>query len=141
MSKQHSTSSEAGYILTGVIAWLIASTLLLLLSAVVVYTTKPEEASLGYFVSAISFLSATVAGFSASKKKNKALLYTGLIIGCTVICFALTLGFVIAGNRITADSVLSLVTFTLAGCMAGCIIPTRKEKRNKKKFPVSGKRA
>ena len=133
LSKQHIASPEAGFILAGVIVWLAASLLLLPLSAALVYKSELGEASLGYVVSAVSFLSAAIGGIAASKKRGKAAVYTGLIVGCTMTCFALMLGFLIAGSRITADGVLSLVSFTLTGCIVGCILPTGKTKGGKKK--------
>ena len=141
MPKQHAASPDAGFLLTGVLVWLLSTLLLLTIAAAAVYALETEEASLGYIISAISFLSAAAAGFSAAKKRGKAAIYAGLLVGTAVICLALTLGFLIAGNRITADSVLSLVTFTMAGSLAGCVLPNGKENRKKKKFSFSGKKS
>lgn len=113
-------------------AWLISALLLALITALFMTLAPVEEAAVGYISSALSFVSALIAGQSAARGSEKGAVLTGLITGLLIITLALTLGFITAGERLTADGVLSVVTFSLAGALCGAVItPKRKRKRTK----------
>ena len=113
---------DARFILHAAAAWAAAAVVLALLAAFAVSQFSIPAGTIGYISSAMSFIAALIAGSRAARAKEKTgAVYTGLVAGVVITTLALTLGFIVAGDSIAADGVLSVVTFTLAGCLAGSV--------------------
>ena len=112
---------DARYILAAVAAWGATAMLLTLLAALAVTIFAVPAGAVGYISSAASFTAALIAGSRAMRKRKSGAVYTGLVAGVVITTLALTLGFIVAGSDIAADGVLSVVTFTLAGCLVGSV--------------------
>ena len=104
-----------------VLMWFLSMLVLLPLGALTAELIKCSEAGLAYISSALSFLAALAAGAKAIRARKKSAVSTAIISALTIIIAALTLGFVIAGDKLQADGILSLVTFTFSGALVGCV--------------------
>ena len=121
-------------IATAVAAWGISAALLTLLAALAAALFSVPAAAIGYISSALSFAAALAAGRCAMRGRKTGALYTGLVAGVVITTIVLNMGFIIAGSGIAADGVLSVATFTLAGCLAGSVFFVGghgKQKRNR----------
>lgn len=120
MSK-HIGISELRFLASAAAGWIISALILSLLTGLCLSMLKVEEAAMGYIISALSFSSAVYAGAAAMRARKRGALYTGLLSGLVITVFSLTIGFVIAGNEILSDGVLSVVTFTISGALVGSV--------------------
>ena len=100
--------------------WLITAAALLLLSAGIISAMNLSSSSVAYFSAGISFLSAFGAAFAACTGKSGKW-KCGLLTGLVLTVFLLMLGFIAVGSELSADGVLSVTSFTLAGALAGGI--------------------
>lgn len=123
---------DARFLLTAVVTWLAASLLCVLLCALIVQLSDAAAGTVGYISSALSFITAAAAGARAAGVRGRGAVYTGLVSGVVIITLALTLGFIIAGQEIAADGVLSVVTFTLSGTLVGSVFFAGRGKGTKK---------
>ena len=123
---------DARFLLTAVTTWLAASLLCVLLCALIVQLSDAAAGTVGYISSALSFGTAVAAGGRAAHVRGRGAVYTGLASGVVIITLALTLGFIIAGQEISADGVLSVVTFTLSGALVGSVFFAGRGKKEKK---------
>lgn len=123
---------DARFLLTAVVTWLTASLLCVLLCALIVQLSNAAAGTVGYISSALSFATAAAAGARAARVRGRGTVYTGLTSGVVIITLALTLGFIIAGQEIAADGVLSVVTFTLSGTLVGSVFFAGRGKGTKK---------
>ena len=112
---------DARFLLTAVTTWFAASLLCVLLCALIVQLSNAAAGTVGYISSALSFATAAAAGARAARVRGRGAVYTGLTSGVVIITLALTFGFIIAGQEIAADGVLSVVTFTLSGALVGSV--------------------
>ena len=112
---------DARFILHAAAAWAAAALILALLAALAVSQLSIPAGTIGYISSAMSFIAALIAGSRAARERKTGAVYTGLVAGVVITTLALTLGFIVAGDSIAADGVLSVVTFTLAGCLVGSV--------------------
>ncbi len=126
---KHIETPDARFVVSAIAAWLISATVLVLLASVAVSLLNAEAEAIGYISSALSFLTAVFAGARAMHIRKRGAIFTGLVAGVTITTLALTLGFIISGNDIELDGVLSVVTFTLAGGLTGSVF-----------FPGTGKK-
>lgn len=114
------------------IMWILSAIILLPLGAVAAELIKCSEVGLAYISSALSFLTALIAGAKAMHSRKKSAVTTAVISALAIIILALTLGFVIAGDRLQPDGILSLVTFTLSGALVGSVFFSGKKSRHKR---------
>ena len=115
---------EARVILHAAAAWAAAAVVLALLAALAAAQLSVPEGAMGYISSAMSFIAALVAGSRTARGRKTGAVYAGLVAGVVI-----TLGFIVAGDGIAEDGVLSVVTFTLAGCVAGSVFFAGGRKR------------
>lgn len=114
--------------------WLTAAAILLLLSAGIISAMNLSSSSVVYFSAGVSFLSAFAASFAASAGKSGKLKY-GLLTGLVLTVLLIMLGFIVEGRELSADGVLSVVSFTMTGALAGGIFaPARRSGRAKRVF-------
>ena len=123
---------DARFLLTAVTTGFAASLLCVLLCALIVQLSNAAAGTVGYISSALSFATAAAAGARAARVRGRGAVYTGLTSGVVIITLALTLGFIIAGQEIAADGVLSVVTFTLSGALVGSVFLAGRGKGTKK---------
>jgi len=88
---------------------------------------------LGYTSSAISFLTAASATAIAARKSDNILLISTMSAFALIIIL-LSIGFTIKGNDMSASGIISVVSFTISGCLVGGVFLGNKSlKRNKKR--------
>lgn len=105
-------------------AYIAIALLLVLILALIVMQTG-AAAALGYFSSAVSFLSALV--FSLSLRGNKTPVGVCLILTVSLAGLLALLGLL--AGVITSSGLLSAVMFTAAGGAAGAVFTVKKRKR------------
>lgn len=112
---------DPAFLLSSAFVWLISASILLIISAVILCEIGCTEQSLGYVSSFISFGSALAAGAAAARRRKKKNLYTALLTAAALVIALLTVGFLIDGIEIEASAIMSVVSFTFAGCVVGVI--------------------
>ena len=112
---------EARFVLTALLTWLAAALICALAGAFAISAAEVSARTVGYISSALSFAAALAAGARAMRERRKNAAITGIISGVAITTLALTLGFITAGEKISADGVLSVVTFTLSGALSGSV--------------------
>lgn len=116
--------------------WVVSAAVLLGISACILYFIHAGEEAAGYASSALSFAAAFFAGAHAVTHRGTGALFTGLLTGITITIILLTIGFIAEGSELSPDGVLSVVTFSLTGCIAGCVLFSgRRKKVNRKIKP------
>jgi len=121
------------FLLSAAFAWLVSALILLLLSSILLNELGCTEKSLGYTSSAISFAAAMIAGMAAGRKRKAGAVYTALLTASAMVTALLTIGFMINGNEIEASAVMSVISFSFAGCLVGVVMFTGSGK-NKKRY-------
>lgn len=121
---------NARYLVKAAAAWLLAAVVLSLAAALIITLVDIHEDAMGYISSALSFAAAFFAGIQAMRERSRGALVCGLVVGAALITLSLTLGFIVGEGRLEPDGVLSVVTFTLSGTVAGSLLaPAGKGKR------------
>ena len=126
---------DSGFLLSAVVTWFLSAVLLLLLSSFVLHKLAVGERSLAYASSVISFLAAAFAGAAAARKRKGGSFYTALISAAVIVTALLTVGFIIEGSRLDPSGVLSVVSFTFAGCVVGAMLFGGRNRVKKKYYP------
>lgn len=121
MKKNMAQALDIRFLPDAILMWFLSSIVLLPLATAAAEISKCGEIGLAYISSALSFLTALAAGAKAMKTRKKNAVVTAFISSLLIIIIALTLGFVIAGERLQADGILSLVTFTFSGALVGSV--------------------
>ena len=103
-------------------AWAMSAIVLLIIASAIINASNCGEYIMGYVCSALSFLSAFSAGAAAVGKGRKGTLYAGALTGAVITTVLLTVGFIVKGSETEASAVLSVVSFTFAGSIAGAVI-------------------
>ena len=127
--------TDFSFLLHAVFAWIISAMTFLLLASILLNMFKAGERSLAYVSSAISFLSAVCAGLAAVKQRMGGGLPCVLISAAAITTALLTVGFMIKGNQLDPSAVLSVISFTFAGCIAGAMVKGGHKKGRKKYYP------
>ncbi len=122
------------FLLSAAFTWLISALVLLLVSSIILNEAGcSTEKSLGYTSSVISFASALMAGIAAGKKRKVGAAYTALVTAAAMVTALLTIGFLINGTAIEASAVMSVISFSFAGCLVGAVLFTGSTS-NKKRY-------
>lgn len=125
---------DSVFLLSAIVVWVLSAFVLLPVAAIILNETAAGEQSIGYVSSAVSFLSAAAAGWAAAGKRKKGSLYTALLTAVVIITALLTVGFLIDGTKLEPSAVMSVISFTFAGCMVGAVLlyrPGRGRKSRK----------
>ena len=101
-------------------AWIVAALLLCFVSALGIRAGRLPSSALGYVSSSISFLCALAAGAVCGRGEGR--LRSGLLCGLALVVLLLTLGYLIAGKAMASSGILSVVSFSFAGCLAGSLL-------------------
>ena len=137
MSSQKRGFYDGSFILRAALAWFICALVLLTAASFTVNGLMCGEGTLGYISSALSFLTAVAAGAAASARRSEGALYTAALTAAVLVVALLTVGFVINGADMDPSSVLSVVSFSFAGCLAGAVIfGGARKKKAKKRIPT-----
>ena len=125
---------ELLFLIKAAAIWLITAMILLLLSAGIISAMNLSSSSVAYFSAGVSFLSAFSAAFTACKGKSGKMKY-GLLTGLVLTVLLIMLGFIVEGKELSADGVLSVVSFTMTGALAGGLFaPAGKGTWTKRSF-------
>jgi len=136
LGKSPAEAIDVRFLISALAMWLISAAVIVPLAALMAHLLCFDERALAYLSSAISFAVAFIAGAKAMSVRKRKALMTELICGLCIVLLALTIGFVVAGDQLQADGILSVVSFTLAGCLAGGLLfPVNKKARTNKKMP------
>ena len=119
--KQKTDYADAGFILPALKAWCLSALAALLLAAVILSRLDLGGGCVGYMSSALSFISAVFAGAAAGKVRKTGVLYTAAVSAAVIVIALLTVGFIVAGAELGSSGVISVVSFTFAGCLAGAV--------------------
>lgn len=123
---------DVRFVLNAVVVWCVLALLLVAAASLVATVSDISLNTIAYISSALSFISALVAGMRAMRERGKGAIITGAVVGVTITLLALTLGFIIDAAKIQADGILSVVTFTITGAIAGSVFcPQKKRKKGR----------
>ena len=120
---------EPAALLRALGAWMIGAVILLCAGTLLANAAGLGEQGLGYLSSAISFFCAVTAGVTAARYSRAPRLLTALVTGTALLIVLLTAGFLAKGQGMDPSPLLSAVSFTYAGVLAGALC-----------FPNPGKR-
>lgn len=120
-SGQKQNYTDAHFILSALAGWFISAPALIVLAAIIVNRAQMGSRSIGYASSVLSFLCAAAAGIAAGRTRKAGKLYTAAVSAAVITTLLLTVGFLIDGTDLDASGVLSVVSFTFAGCLTGCV--------------------
>lgn len=104
----------------GLLAWIVSAFLLCFLTACVIRAHGVGSACYGYISAGLSFLCAVFAGAYSGRGERK--LSSGLLCALFLSIVLLTAGFVISRGRLDSSAVLSVVSFSIAGCLLGSLL-------------------
>ena len=125
-------------LLRAVTAWVLSAVFLLLLGALLANALSFGERQIAYLSSAISFLTAAAAGFAAASKRRTGRFGAALLAAAVLVILLLTVGFLIRGEAMNSSAILSLVSFTFAGCLLGGCILSQPARSGRKTKPFRG---
>lgn len=119
------------FLLYGAAAWGLSAAALLPAVSLICLKTGVGERSMGYISSALSFVIAAVAGAVAARKSGGGIL-VGALTAVVIIILLLTVGFIIKGAELSSGGVLSVTSFTMAGCVFGAVFLSGRKGKGKK---------
>ena len=122
---------DVRYLFRAVIAWSVSALFLLLIGSAIIASAGVGASQVAYFSSAISFLSAFFAGGFAAYESGSFRWPLALLCGVILSVLLLLIGFLIAGNDLAADGIISVVTFTVAGALVGNLFAPKRTGRRK----------
>lgn len=136
MTKNNITGGpDMRFLFHGILAWAVSALVLLPAAAFIISAAGINSGAAGYISSALSFLAALFAGRAAATERQGSRLYSGLLCAAVLVTALLTLGFLIRGSKIEPAGILSVVSFSFAGCLVGAVfLPGRKKGPGKARF-------
>lgn len=117
-------------LLRALLFWIASAVILCFLTACVIRAHGVSSAVFGYVSSALSFLCALLAGAAGAGGEKR--LSSALLCGAGLNLVLLTAGFLIAGEDMDPSGILSVLTFTVAGCLTGAILFGGRKKETKR---------
>ena len=123
--------TDMRFLLYGALAWGISAVVLLPIMSVICLKAGISEGAIGYVSSALSFVTAVAAGAVAARKSGGGIL-AGALTAVIIIIMLLTVGFIVKGAELSSGGVLSVVSFTLTGCVFGAFFLSGKKEGAKK---------
>lgn len=122
------------FLLSALLSWLVSAAVLLPAAALVLCKSNISSDCVGYISSALSLAAATFAGIAAAKRREEGKIYTALLTAATLITVLLTAGFLIKGSDMGSSGILSVITFTLSGCLIGAVFAPKGRRRAKRRL-------
>lgn len=126
---QKTDYADAGFIVSAMAGWGIAALALLTVASLILDRVEIGSVGFAYVSSALSFLCAVFAGMAAGRARRAGTLYTAAVAAAAITTLLLTVGFIIEGPSMESAGVISVVSFTFAGCMVGAVFFGRPSKR------------
>ncbi len=124
---------EPRTILSALAAWAISAFVLLCIASLILSRLSLGEGAIGYVSSALSFFSAVFAGAALGRAKSGGCIYPALITAAVLVTALLTIGFMVEGADLQSSGVLSVVSFSFAGCLTGAVLSGGKKGKSHKK--------
>lgn len=118
-------------LLQGLLAWAAAAVVLLMIASLLIAKGKIPYHAVGYLCSLMSFLAAAYAGARVERSGSGGFL-SALILSVFLVIVLLTLGYVIGGNKMSPSGIISVVSFTISGCLLGCVLFGRRKSKGRK---------
>lgn len=113
------------------VVWGISAAVLCLVGTFFLSKGVLSDHEMGYLSSAISFLAAVMAGLaSRSGEGEKDTLLSACAAVLALVILLLTVGFLSEDHKLDPSGVLSVVSFTAAGCLAGALLPGKRNKKS-----------
>jgi putative membrane protein (TIGR04086 family) len=137
MSGSRFSAGSLRLLLRALAAWCLCALLLLPILSFYLARSGTSSRVIGYLSSAVSFVCAAAAGYAGAEVKNGRALLQGLLIGVFLLILLLSVGFLVSGKGQDSSGVLSVVCFTLSGCVVGSV---RKNLRGRKARKVVSRR-
>ena len=109
--------------------WIITAFVMLLLACGIVSASRLGSDCLAYLSSIISFCAACAAGSALGGNRGQGGILSGAVLGLFLLILLLLMGYLMKQSAMDPSSVLSVGSFTMAGCMAGSACFSRKRKR------------
>ena len=125
--------TDGRFLLSAATAWLLTAIILLLPATAFLLPRNASVQTLAHVSAGVSFLSALSAGAAAVRKRSGAALATALLTALALIICLLTVGFLIRGSALDPAGVLSVASFSLAGCLTGAVLFSKSGKKSKKR--------
>ena len=130
MTKNNITGGlDMRFLFHGLLAWAVSALVLLPAAAFMISAAGINSGAAGYISSALSFMAALFAGRAAAAERQGGRLYSGLLCAAVLVTALLTLGFLIRGSEIEPSGILSVVSFSFAGCLVGAVFFSGRKKR------------
>ena len=121
--------------------WLLTSVALLAFFSLIISRTAAPERAMAYFSSALCFLAACAAGQQVAKEQTAAPLFCGAICTVFLVLPLLLCGVLIDRKSMSSDSIMSLISFSLAGALFGSILLGGHHKKRKRGHVSFGQHA
>ena len=118
-------------LLQGLLAWIAATTVLLIIASLLIAKEKIPYPAVGYLCSLLSFLAAVFAGAHVERAGRGGLLSATILAGFLVIVL-LTFGYMVGGKEMAPSGIISVVSFTISGCLLGSVLLGRGKGKGKK---------
>ena len=139
MDKNSAEVIDIRFLLSGLLVWFVSALILMPAAALAAELAMCSERGLTYISSGLSFAAGLAAGAKAIRVRKKNAVFTALITGVCIIIIALTLGFIVASEKLQPDGILSVVSFSLAGCLVGAVF-FQKRKQQGRGMTLNNKR-
>lgn len=133
MSEKKVDAADVSFVIRAVIYWILTALPTLLLASLLLALTKADGTMFAYASASVSFIAAAAAGTEAARTRRKKALATGILTGVVITTALLMTGFVITGNELAPDGVLSVSAFSIAGATAGSLLQKNVTRRIKKR--------
>jgi len=112
---------DARFLLHSIVAWGISGLIFLCIASLLMLKSGLGENAVGYINSVLSFLTAVAAGAAAGKSYRGGAVYAALLAAAVIVTALLTVGFIVEGTAIESAGVISVVSFSFAGCLFGSV--------------------
>ena len=113
-------------------AWLLTAAFLLFPAAAFISVRGGNTQMLAYVSAGINFAAAAAAGAAVGRSRSGGSLITAFLTALVLILCLLTIGFFIRGAAPEPAGVLSVASFTLAGCFFGAVCFSGRDKRTRR---------
>ena len=111
-----------------IVFWILTAVGVLTIVSLVLWKFELPSRFLAYGSALISFLSAAAAAWKMAVPNRQRLLSAIMLAGILLV-FLLGTGFLLSKGELSRDAVLSVSSFTIAGCMAGNILVPQQKSR------------
>lgn len=126
-------SWDLRFLLNAAVTWILTAAVLLFPATAILSARGAGVQTMAYVSAGISFFAALAAGAAAGKSRGRGALLTAAVTALALIVCLLTIGFLIRGSAPDPSGVLSVASFTLAGCAVGAVFFSKTGKKTKRR--------